>query len=83
MRAALGLDVARPPDTCALIMCVLVRMKPNESTKASRIRKWGSLPGRLDVLVVGPRDVVPELSHAKRRWCQTRAPSRGSITATC
>jgi hypothetical protein len=31
-------------ETCARIMCALVRMKPNESTKAIRIRKWVSLP---------------------------------------
>ena len=30
--------------TCALIMWALVRMKPNEQTKASRIRKWISFP---------------------------------------
>ena len=64
MRAALGL--ARCPATsytCALIMCALVRMKPNERTKAIRTRKWSSLPGRLDAAVVGALDVVPQLFH--------------------
>ncbi len=32
-------------ETCALIMCVLVRMKPKESRNAIRIRKCVSLPG--------------------------------------
>jgi hypothetical protein len=32
-------------DTCARIMCALVRMKPNEQTNAIRTRKWSSLPG--------------------------------------
>ncbi len=31
--------------TCARIMCALVRMKPNDAAKDSRIRKWISLPG--------------------------------------
>ena len=31
--------------TCALIMCALVRMKPNERTKAISTRKWSSFPG--------------------------------------